>query len=98
MISESEGSLTVEAFLIMPVILLLLALFLRWGLMLRDDLRDTAARGRAAPIVGTSEQGERPELNIGFLFNSQPARRIRDTDFLIDMAYNVKEKVSEWLD
>ena len=39
---DEGGSLTVEALLILPVILLLMVLFVRWGIILRDDLRSAA--------------------------------------------------------
>ena len=42
---DEGGSLTVEALLILPVMLLLMVLFVRWGIILRDDLRSAAAAG-----------------------------------------------------
>lgn len=77
---DAGGSLTVEALLILPAILLLLTLFLRWGLMLREDFRKieeekaVAAMSKSAP----------------------PARRIRDADTIIDLGRSIKESLPVW--
>ena len=78
---SAKGSLTVEALLILPAMLLLLALFFRWGLMMREDLRAAAER-RAEAVVRK---------------NVPPARRIRDTDFFVDLGYSVKELLPQWI-
>ena len=79
---SAKGSLTVETLLILPAILLLMALFLRWGLMMREDIR-AAAEKRTETV--TSSKG-------------RPARRIRDTDVYVDAAYKVKEMLPSWSD
>ena len=83
--------------MILPVLLLLLAVFLRWGLMLRDDLRDTAEYGREVESAGTPTQGRQPTVNIGFLHGGQPARRIRDADYVIDLGYSIIERLPAWI-
>jgi hypothetical protein len=95
MISETKGSLTVEAFLIMPVVMILLALFIRWGLMLRNDIQD-ADQDRRGVKVDASGWVENAAGGDTFLYGGPPARRIRDADYLIDLGYSIKEKLPSW--
>ena len=88
--AAKSGSLTVEALLILPLILLLMALFLRWGLMLQDTLRETAGP------VGNAAAGEEKEDSSAFLLGGPPARRIRDVDALVHLGYSIKEKLPGW--
>lgn len=84
------GSLSVEALLILPLILLLLALFVRWGFYLQNDLVVEAERFEAE--VQTEDLAGKP----AFLKGGPPARRIRDADLLIDLGYSLKERLPSW--
>ena len=77
---SAKGSLTVEALLILPATLLLMGLFFRWGLLMREDIR-AAAEKRAESVAAHS---------------GKPARRIRDADVYVDAAYKVKEMLPSW--
>jgi len=94
LLQENKGSLTAEALLIAPLIILLLILFFRWGLVLREDLR-AAAGGRERP-QGDDGTAVQQNEGIRFLTGGPPARRIRDVDFLIDMGYSLKERMPVW--
>jgi hypothetical protein len=97
MISDTRGSLTVEALLILPAVILLMALFLRWGLTLRADLRDVADGGRGARREEMAVWEAPSAENIGFLYGGSPARRVRDADMLLDLGLSLKEKLSAWI-
>ena len=86
---EETGSLTVEAFLVLPALLFLMVLFLRWGQVLYLDLRDTGE------TLGIPGQTDSPG-GVGFLYGGPPARRIRDADLLIDLGQSIKEKLPIW--
>jgi hypothetical protein len=90
-----EGSLTVEALLILPIILVLMALFLRWGVILRDDLDKAARRGEAEAAQNRNIIDD-IVADIGFLYGSRPARRIRDADFIVDLGHSIKENLPKW--
>ena len=90
---DKRGSLTVEALLILPAVLLLLALFFRWGLMLHEEITAEAGYGEGPAAEG---QGADPLAVIGFLRGGPPARRIRDADLLIDLGYSIKERLPSW--
>ena len=77
---SAGGSLTIEALLIFPLILLLMALFLRWGLTLGKELREAGDMGRGTAVSKTVP----------------PARRIRDVDGYLDLAYKVKGMLPSW--
>ncbi|MCL1849654.1 MAG: pilus assembly protein [Clostridiales bacterium] len=81
----AEGSLTVEAALVLPVIFLLIALSIRWAWVLHDEVEGTV---REAP--------DRQGSGIGFLYGGPPARRIRDADLLIDLGHTIKERLPTW--
>jgi hypothetical protein len=85
-----EGSMTVEALLILPLILVLLVLFIRWGIALQNGLVIEAER------VETEFFRENTAGNPGFSQGSPPARRIRDTDWLVDLGYSLKERLPSW--
>ena len=91
---DEEGSLTVEAMLVLPVIFLLMVLFLRWGLILQKDLHDTAALRSAAADETVAQESWL--AGVGFLHGGPPARRIRDADLLIDIGYSIKERLPVW--
>ena len=96
---DDEGSLTVEAALIVPVICLLMVVFLKLGFFLKDTIQDSAD-GRDRPRLQDT-QGLTPidtdeSSRLGFLAGSMPARRIRDTDLLIEAGYALKEKIPTW--
>ena len=98
---DANGSLSVEAVLILPLIFLLMVLLLRWGMTMRNDIRDTAegiAKNRREYIM-EPEGGQlhAPEAGLGFLYGSKPARRIRDADTLIDLGHSIKERLPSWL-
>ncbi|MDR0469925.1 MAG: hypothetical protein LBH09_08130 [Peptococcaceae bacterium] len=95
LLQDKLGSLTVEALLILPIILLLMALFLRWGLMLREDI-DIAA-GLREDTSQTQDTPFDPLAEIGFFHGGPPARRIRDADLIIEMGYSIKEKLPAWI-
>ena len=84
---DGDGSLTVEAMLILPIILLLIVLFIRFSLMLQQDLTEAAEKNTASVS---------DETGIGFLRGGPPARRIRDADLLIDLGYSLKERLPQW--
>ena len=98
LIHANEGSLTVEAVLVIPLICLLMVVFLRLGFYLRTVIDDSAAAGSAIRL--RDEAGNLvvvvDEPHFGFLTGSKPARRIRDTDLLIDTGYALKEKIPTW--
>ncbi len=87
---DHTGSLTVEALLILPLIFLLLALFVRWGFILQNDLAEEAKRYEAGAY------GENNAGGPAFLKGGPPARRIRDADLLIDLGYSIKESLPSW--
>ena len=92
--TSQKGSLSIEALLVFPVIFFLMALFLRWGLLLRQDLDKTTEKmdGIVTEDSGGSAQG----AGFGFFHEGPPARRIRDVDVWIDFGYGVKEKLPAW--
>ncbi|MCL1805809.1 MAG: pilus assembly protein [Clostridiales bacterium] len=92
----NRGSFTVEAALIVPLILLLMALFLRWGLMLQKDLREAASGGAEPAAAGGALLPEALGGGLIFRRGGPPARRIRDTDLLMDLAYGIKEYLPSW--
>lgn len=89
---DHRGSLTVEALLILPLIFLLLALFVRWGFVLQNDLVEEAKRYEA----GAGAYGEDNAGGPAFLKGGPPARRIRDADLLIDLGHSIKESLPSW--
>ena len=106
LLRDSEGSLTVEALLVLPILLVLMVLFVRWGLMLKEDLAD-AADSRQAPSFaqgavqesGYAGDGSQEESGGGgswFLFGGKPARRIRDADTIIDLGQAIRDKLPQW--
>lgn len=100
--TDAAGSLTVEAMLILPLIFLLMALFLRWGLMLRDSIQETAEKRPEVRWQGGGGDGPGPagaggrEYGIGFLRGGAPAWRIWDADSIIDLGYSIKEMLPAW--
>ena len=92
---DSEGSMTVEAMLIVPAVLLLMVVFMRWGLMLHSDLQGMVEVRSEAAANEPEAQG-RGLAAIGFLRGGPPARRIRDADLLIDLGYSIKERLPAW--
>ena len=93
---DTAGSLTVEALLIIPIMILLLAVFIRWGLVLREDLQENAEKnGISSVIVGQIEADSEPK-GTWFLYGGRPARRIRDADTLIDLGKMVTEQLPKW--
>lgn len=88
--SKHRGGLTIEALLILPLILLLLALFVRWGFLLQNDLAVEVKRYEAEAYEA-AEAGR-----SAFLKGGPPARRIRDADLLIDLGYSIKERLPSW--
>ena len=91
----TDGSLTIEALLILPVILLTLGVFLRWGLILRDELNDSLSYGDRAEAEGQTTTWEEAGGG-GFLWGGPPARRIRDADLLIDLGHSIREMLPTW--
>jgi len=77
LLRSADGNLTVEAAMILPLVFLLLALFLRWGLMLHGAIGEAGELGPA-----------RAKL---------PARRIRDTDAIVNFGYGIKENLPGWI-
>ena len=96
LIKGSGGSMTVEALLILPIILILMALFLRWGLMLQKDLRDAAESEPGTAWEGSVLLPDGLGGGLGFDRGGPPARRIRDADLLLDFAYGIKEYLPSW--
>ncbi|MCL1849127.1 MAG: pilus assembly protein [Clostridiales bacterium] len=108
---DTEGSLTVEAMLILPILFLLLALFIRWAWILHGEIQQTAAQRRAIRRVDTQgglleEEGAQiregtleiaQEKGLAFLYGSLPARRIRDADLLVDIGNGIREWLPSWL-
>jgi hypothetical protein len=98
---DAAGSLTVEAMLILPLIFLLMALFLRWGLMLRDSIQETAekrpeVRWQSGGEDGAGTGAAGRKFEFGFLRGGAPAWRIWDADTLIDYSYAIKEWLPVW--
>ena len=97
---DREGSLTVEALLILPVVFLLMVILIRWCLVLHQDIETAAERRREilrqeiAPAGGDTSGEKAPEA--WFLYGGPPARRIRDADVLIELGYAIKEKLPVW--
>ena len=89
---DRSGSLTVEGTILIPALFLLMAVFARLGVFMKDEIQKTADEGAA---VG---QGSDAKGGIGFLIRSNPARRIRDTDLLIDVGSTLIDKIPEWFD
>ena len=97
-VAGDKGSLTVEAALILPLILLLTVVFLQWGLMMRQDLRDAgvgdkANRGATGALIEENEG----QKGTAFLYGGLPARRIRDVDFMIGVGKSLKELLPQWI-
>ena len=102
-LSDEAGSLSVEALLVLPVLILLIALFLRWGLVLREEMQNTSEEIRKRTSTqgdgrqNDAESEEEEWKGLGFLSAGPPARRIRDADLLIDIGYELKEMLPVWL-
>jgi hypothetical protein len=88
-LAGDQGSMTIEALLIVPVILFLLVLFLRWGMMLYEGLGAINTAQESAE-AGTGVAG------FGFLLGGPPARRIRDADLIVDVGKSIKELLPTW--
>ena len=80
-----------EAFIIIPLILVLSVVFIRFGLMLHDGLTES----HESIVVRDANQG--PKGIVEKLKGDSPANRIRNADLLIDFGYNVKELLPSWL-
>jgi len=80
------------------MIFLLMVVFLRLGLFLKESIQESA--DAAAPVRLVDAEGNRltntEDEGFGFLSGSLPGRRIRDTDLLIDLGYMIKEKIPAW--
>jgi len=100
MYRDTNGSLTVEAMILLPLVFLLIAILLRWGLLLLEDLQDTARDrdvSRHVELIGRDNSHTwENEGDTWFLYGGPPARRIRDADTLIDLGLSVVGKLPQW--
>jgi hypothetical protein len=91
LVRDSRGSLTVEALLIVPLLLVLMVLLLRFGVNLQ-----VANQEVFDSLEPATETGEGSGA-AGFLWGGPPARRIRDADLVIDLGRSVKELLPSWV-
>ncbi|MDR1193034.1 MAG: hypothetical protein LBK98_02520 [Peptococcaceae bacterium] len=85
---EQGGSLTVEGFLVLPLLILVVLLLLAGALRWRAEVERT---DQALPAAGATE------VEAGSAGQAAgPARTIRNADFIVDMGYSIKELLPGW--